>query len=788
MEKFDINPFDRAALTDYRLLAGRSNEFRKIRFILRNSTKQSNRLKSLLITGSRGVGKTSFLNLIEKECIENNIIPVRINLTETNSINSNEFFWYLFSQTINTLFSLDLLYGKGGIIDATVQDILHGDGLKDQANWIFRTPILRRNYLENSNLNFEFDLFASDVTLIRKEIATSGDKRFNEKTKILYLVDESQIIYPNAKITQDIRYIVQNQDIGIGFAFAGDKTFESSPWEQVFGGSYRDFEIINLSYFEETADVIDYFKKSLSSVGWTTKEIEETLFYRFKLSCRQIFQLTSGKPAWINTVASKMFERCMKGEIDMLRFDREAQADVKYLLESSGELDKSKLEAIDNLTPKYKKWLIEIFASELCSLKQVYFYSKFRFIGDDFLTLTEYENFCKSLIQQGIIKILEEDEKTIDDIKFEDISTKPFLAFGYNADTIKQWLQINSDGKFRFSIELPSNRFIKYINDQLVSEMVNTSLIRNAITSESLFRLKDMISSLNKNTLDINDITFESASSFYAACKKLDSSRFKQSLFVKFTNQKLARIFGWNVYNYDDKDKVIDFIESKSRIEKIISTVESYNDEENDLKLEISIDTLESPDLKKLQKLILKSGDKKKLGIILDDKDEDLVNAYIKLSDLQSSQEIANFFYELFEEGYDLSIRNLNNAAYVFIAANELEKALKMLTEALKMESSITIFDDDKESAADLAIYNLAILNVKNGEYQKAIVLFEKVIEFYESNDKFQGNVGVLFALEFDEDTEIKIIEIRENDTPHSTIKCKDYSKQNIEILKKILV
>ncbi len=60
MGKFDTNPFDRAALTDYRLLAGRANEFRQIRFILRNSSKQQNRIKHILISGNRGVGKTSF--------------------------------------------------------------------------------------------------------------------------------------------------------------------------------------------------------------------------------------------------------------------------------------------------------------------------------------------------------------------------------------------------------------------------------------------------------------------------------------------------------------------------------------------------------------------------------------------------------------------------------------------------------------------------------------------------------------------------------------------------------
>ena len=64
-EKFEINPFDRSALTDYRQLAGRNDELRQIRFTIRKAMKTANRIKSILITGERGVGKTSFLNLIE---------------------------------------------------------------------------------------------------------------------------------------------------------------------------------------------------------------------------------------------------------------------------------------------------------------------------------------------------------------------------------------------------------------------------------------------------------------------------------------------------------------------------------------------------------------------------------------------------------------------------------------------------------------------------------------------------------------------------------------------------
>ncbi len=308
MGKFDINPFDRSALRDYKLLAGRKNEFNLIRFKLRNSSKNNGRF-NIIIAGNRGVGKTSFLNLIEGECPTNNIISVRINLTEANSANANEFFWHVFIQTLNTLFEYNLFGGTGGEIDKAVQSILHSNGIEDQANWVFRSPILRRNYLLSSSCPYESEQFISDIKQFHKGIINSDNDNFNKNTKIVYLIDESHHIYSKIQVIEQIRYIVQHPDLKIGFVFAGDNSFENSKWESEFGGSWRDFEIINLNYFDNVESVIDYFRKSLDYIGWTENEIEDTLFFRFKRACTQIFQLTSGKPSWINAIAKKMFSR-----------------------------------------------------------------------------------------------------------------------------------------------------------------------------------------------------------------------------------------------------------------------------------------------------------------------------------------------------------------------------------------------------------------------------------------------------------------------------------------------
>jgi Cdc6-like AAA superfamily ATPase len=125
MNKFETNPFERSALTNSELLAARTNELRQIRFILRNASKQKYRFKHLLITGNRGVGKTSFLNIINDESPTYNLVPIKINLTHSNSSNSNEFFWNLFMQTIRKLFKYNLLDGEKGAVDIAIQKLLN---------------------------------------------------------------------------------------------------------------------------------------------------------------------------------------------------------------------------------------------------------------------------------------------------------------------------------------------------------------------------------------------------------------------------------------------------------------------------------------------------------------------------------------------------------------------------------------------------------------------------------------------------------------------------------------
>jgi len=794
MDKFNTNPFDRSALTDSKLLAARNNELRQIRFLLRNAFKQDNRIKSIMICGDRGVGKTSFLNLIEIDSSANNIIPIRLNLTESNSQNSNEFFWYLFSQTINTLFGIGLLGGQGGDIQNAIQKIIISDGLSDIINWVFKTPILRKNYLTNRNSTFEFDLLMEDLKLLRKQVVSDNNVKFNSKTKFLFLVDESQNIYSNTKIIEEIRFIIQSQEIGFGFVFAGDTSFEKSQWDIVFGGTHREFEIIRLDYFEDVDCVKEYFRKSLESIDWTTKEIEEDLFYRFSVGCSQIYALTSGKPAWINEIAEKMFERCMKGEANILKFDRNAQNDVKNILLSSGQIDKVKLDFIDSLPTKFQKWIAKIFASELSTLNQVYFYSKFISTGENLLSLDEYRVFCEKLFDAGILVLGEDFERRSligynSQKRDNDFLDKPYIAFGANADSIKLWLQINTDGRFGFRIAPPYFTFINFINTELCMESGNVIIMGSDFQENYLsdvVRFTNFIAKINNGTFDIVEVPYNYINVLYKLFKRLTISKIRQILFIKLIDNISNKTRTWNIYNTNEHNKLIGFNNNSLKIQRLKSNVEYYNNLEHSYSLEIFIDNVLELNIEKFQNLIIQSGDSKKRNIVIEDKMDSLVKYYIDEHNVDSSYSVACFIYNLFEEGHDLSIRHLNNTAYIFIVKNEFEKVKALLKEAIKKIENETIGTEETGSAA-LVIYNMAVVAFEETNFDNALKLFQSVLVYCEEHETLDDKAGALFVVEENKD-EIVLKEIQANERKLNSLSIKSLTKENILILKKHLL
>ena len=459
------------------------------------------------------------------------------------------------------------------------------------------------------------------------------------------------------------------------------------------------------------------------------------------------------------------------------------------MLEDSGELDTAKLDFIEGLPLKYEKWLAELFACELHSFAQVYFFGKFKLSGENFLSEHEFESFCKDLVSKKILNLVKRDSTELNKNESQKFMDSYFYSFDFKSDTIKQWLQISSEGSYSFRFETPDLRFMSYLNEYLVTEKSNIVLISGGLTpAKDTFRIATVVNKINANKFDVSEETYDTLSIIFKACKKLEDSRDKEILYVELVNKVSEKVYSWNSYNYNDKGKIIQFRDSPSSIIKLKSSVEGYNDPDADSEytLNIWIDKINQPDLKLLQSLIISSGDAKKIGIILDDKMDDLVRLYIKESNVKSSLEIADFFYNLFEEGHDLDIRQLNNTSYVFIENDEFDKATTLLTEAkrkIKMRSAAP----EELSTAALVFYNSAITDIKREDFQKAIDHFQSAIDILVDLEGKDDAIAVLKRLEIGENNKLIIVEVKEGDRGFSKIRCRDFAESNIKILNEIL-
>lgn len=788
MAKYDVNPFERSALRDFKLMAGRDEEFKQVRFILRNASKQKTKFRNIMITGDRGVGKTSFLNLIENECEANKLIPIRLNLTENNTKTSNDFFWTLFSQTMEKVLNMGFLEGKGGAIDISIQKILNEENIPDMANWIFSMPIQHKNYRKNPCTILEFDKLIEDIKRIRESIIRSKDERFGDNVKILYLIDEAHNLYSQDTIVQEIRFIIQNQEIGVGFIFAGDNSYQTKGWENVFGGSYREFEIIKLGYFRDPNDVISFFKKSLTSVEFTNSEIEEDLFFRFHRNCLNIYRLTAGKPELINKIACKMFDRLMKGEVKKLNFDKDTQKEVKVMLENSGQLDSVKLDFIDRLPQKYQKWLSKIFASQLYYLEDVHYYGKFHLNKDNSITKDEFRTFCKDLIDRGILSLLVKDNQSSDGVE-KDILLVPYIAFESTNDTTKHWLQISSDGFYKFGFIRPQKLFFMDINNNLCPD-INAGSYLLALRCKEEFRFSKIISAINNDSYDIENVTFSILEDIYTACKKIIKSSERYALYGKLINHTSEISDYFNAYNYDEKGNLLAYHDSQIAKDKFITSVSSYNDESNNLSLEIYIDQLVRPDIDKFQKQILLTNDKKKHSIIKEDKMSDLLDLYVNKSEKNESIKIGLFFFELFENGYDLNITELNNSSYVLLELGDFEKASQLLNEGerlidLDIKGNNEIEMTEKSSAV-LLLYNCGILKAYHSNYDTALKKFQKSLDYIDQMNVVDAEAGVLKVINIDSNNVLSIGEVisKKSENP---LDIKYYIMENIAVLEQHL-
>ena len=321
MEETIRNPYDFInPVKDPKRFAGRKKELEEIRYYLQLSKSDEPKYFHLALVGSRGVGKTSLLNMIEYIAENLGLLPVKIPLNKDMVKN-------------------DVLFFKEAI-DAIVT--------KGKEKGIFSDFYMKlRKVLDLLEANVEIPLlFGTAYVGFRKglnseipqQVLIHDFKELHKRVKekdiptIVLLLDECDLLAENEVLLQKIRNIFMEVEGYVLVLSGTEKMF--SLLSNVFSPIPRFFKRINVENFRDIRETEECLLKPLSE--------EERKF--FDRTCIvDIHRLTNGSPYEINLVAHYMYHRWKEGKSPKIQLTPEVLEDVLNELESIGKAEKREI-------------------------------------------------------------------------------------------------------------------------------------------------------------------------------------------------------------------------------------------------------------------------------------------------------------------------------------------------------------------------------------------------------------------------------------------------------------
>jgi len=318
MEKTIRNPYDFInPVKDPKRFAGRKKELEEIRYYLQLSKSDEPKYFHLALVGSRGVGKTSLLNMIEYIAEELGLLPAKIPLNKDMVKNEALFF--------------------KEVIDAIVT--------KGKEKEVYRDFYMKlRKVLDLLDVNVEIPLLFGTAyisfkkglnTDISQQVLIHDFKELHKRAKkagvptIVLLFDECDLLAEDEALLQKIRNIFMEVE-GYVLVFSGTERMFSL-LSRVFSPIPRFFKRINVENFKDIRETEECLLKPLSE--------EERKF--FDRTCIvDIHRLTNGSPYEINLVAHYMYRRWREGKNPKIQLTPEVLDDVLNELESLGRSEK----------------------------------------------------------------------------------------------------------------------------------------------------------------------------------------------------------------------------------------------------------------------------------------------------------------------------------------------------------------------------------------------------------------------------------------------------------------
>lgn len=698
------NPFDFAnPITDPLLFAGRADVLHEIRYYLENSSTSTQPINIALI-GGRASGKTSLLNIAEKEAKERRFLTARINLDEGDCSSEMIFFQKIFDSIIYSSCSEGLFAGLDGKTYLTYVDMVFGLEIPESKDFCpFSFPLQYATSLINSNINAPVSAPA-----FQRDLETFS--KISERPIALFF-DECNVLSNSRILLEKLRNIFMNTQGFMLFITGTEDLFPTI--DEVFSPIVRQFKKISVSPFAAVRETEQCIELPLESIGLSIRDVVD---FPPPLVIREIHQLASGRPYEIQLICHVLFRKVQEGLADKMRIDLSVLETIREELESQRTaLTKSTITVIQSLDQRQRKAL-------------------------ELLSACNDETTVHDLWE--IEYALNGTKNWDPDALFETYVELQGLGIFRNNDEDRVICALDDYGKLYAKYYLREDAyFVSFMNASL--SFIWSTLIVERLAKEldcSMFDIdvirglgtRFSISDLYKEIFDANcgDLIRKNRRTFEDLYWAFIENRQKEKIQFLQLDWSLTPTLGefWYFFSPSD-DGELDF----ARIDQFSDVEERAN--ECELLAEFQISELDIPSVDHLGQIVMSTEDtrgkrglaRKHFGLMTD--------AYVSDQDVETATFHGNLCW-LYDREADISLGN--NLGYLRIASGTHNDAVDCLGHSIAMAKT------PAETA--LPLYNLAIVDAMNGDLSSAVEKLDRVRDVLESSDRSYRRVSCVFA------------------------------------------
>lgn len=771
------NPFERQALKSSELLAGsHHNEiYKELTQKIENSTRK-NHMKSFLVKGERGTGKTSLMKLCSNFSANHNCIPIEIMLTEDSISNIFSFWYALYSNLWRELKKHEILTKE---IDEAEYAIVKNELPENRELWVFEFVTRFISYqIQPHNIQITPEDLISDLKFIIQEI--HRQIRFSEFTKLIFFIDEAQLLYKNRKVLEFLRHIMQ-EEIGAVFFLVAQKDVDDSLASEVFERMERVFNIKELECFKDESDIDQFFKKSLPN--WNDKNFKLNINNYEKLKW-DLLKLTGGKPAFLIQIATELFDSFLDKKDSKIRLNENILQRIASDLESNQAsegafegFNTNRTEQILNLDSSQLFWFRILMRSNVKhSPRTIYRIFKVLAMQYDLKHDEEYfKNLFFRLVKHNIVSPITQNEKTQEGIGFKVLEKEPQDIL----DQIYQYKGNASEEHFlsvRFNLKgenvlFTSDDYVKVFTEELLAKTGYNFSTRFIIIRQNEFhdyldgkfvssneKTQNFLSILKKENyknLDIENADVGYIKLLLRAIKPDFRSNIELHVSHLKLNQKFISIYS---YKYDkitannNRDLHLNFYNDLMNISK-----------DNDINFEfyLKYETIEKSDfitINEFHDYILSSENPVIKKCAFDRLVEDAIEKFLEICENQyqepekdHNQEINNLIVKLIKI-HDLidfesdESNTINTIGFMLMNFGPLEICAELFEHLLKrLPEDFTDYNasQDEIHLAFLIIYNFGMINLHKKNYESALNQFNRASNIYE-NFLGEARIGAL--------------------------------------------